>query len=125
MVESENAYFAARRNGLRAYNHMVALGRPGHLPYLDDLLMDAEIVSRYHFAREPYVLFELFSREEKPFVLCWFFNMSFFDLHKAEPARSVAKTAAPDPDPRGFQQLPDRRSPRKRYLARVCISYDG
>lgn len=44
--ESENAYISARRSGLRAYNRMVALGRPGHLPYLDDLLMDVEIVSR-------------------------------------------------------------------------------
>jgi len=46
MGEADNVYAAARRNGLRAYNRMVALGRPGHLPYLDELLMDVEIVSR-------------------------------------------------------------------------------
>ena len=46
MAESLNAYLAARQNGISAYNRMVALGRPGHLPYLDDLLMDVEIISR-------------------------------------------------------------------------------
>jgi basic membrane protein A len=46
MSEADTVYIAARRSGLRAYNRMVALGRPGHLPYLDDLLMDVEIASR-------------------------------------------------------------------------------
>ena len=46
VYDTENTYIAARKSGLRAYNRMVALGRPGNLPYLDELLLDAEIVAR-------------------------------------------------------------------------------
>lgn len=46
MIDADGAYLAARRNGMRAYNRMVALGRPGNLPYLDELLLDSGIIAR-------------------------------------------------------------------------------
>ncbi len=45
-IDADSAYLAARRTGIRAYNQMVAQGRPGNLPYLDEFLLDSEIASR-------------------------------------------------------------------------------
>ncbi len=46
VIDADSAYLAARRNGLRAYNQMVSQGRSGNLPYLDEFILDSEIVSR-------------------------------------------------------------------------------
>jgi basic membrane protein A and related proteins len=46
LTDADYAYTAARRNGVRAHNHMVSLGRPGNLPYLDELLLDNQVASR-------------------------------------------------------------------------------
>lgn len=45
-TDADSAYIAARRSGLRNYNRMISLGRSGHLPYLDEILMDNQVAAR-------------------------------------------------------------------------------
>ena len=46
MEDVVGAYELARKMAKRAYNRKVSLGRSGNLPYLDDLLLNVEIVSK-------------------------------------------------------------------------------
>ena len=46
MEDLFSVYEAARKQAKRAYNRKVSLGRSGNLPYLDDLLLNVEIVAK-------------------------------------------------------------------------------